>query len=99
MLRRTLVVVGAAVLFGAFASAALANHSWGSYHWGRTANPVPLKIIDTTTSTWTSYVNTGVSDWDKSTMLALTKTTGTAPRRCPADAGKIKVCNNKYGNN
>jgi len=99
MLRRTLVVIGGAVLLGAFAATASANHQWGTYHWGRTANPVPLTLIDTTSSAWTSYVNTAKIDWDSSTMLALTRTTGTANRRCSPVAGKLQVCNNSYGNN
>ncbi|MBA3716611.1 MAG: hypothetical protein H0W87_00065 [Actinobacteria bacterium] len=99
MLRRTLVVAGAIALFGVFASAAMANHAWGTYHWGRTANPVPLTVIDTTSSAWTSYVVTAVADWDSSTVLGLTKTTGTANKRCAAVSGKIQVCNSTYGNN
>jgi hypothetical protein len=99
MIRRTLVAAGVAVVFAVFAAAAFANHSWGSYHWGRTANPFALTVIDTTSSGWTSYVDSSLSGWDKSTMFTLTKTTGSAPRRCPADAGRIKVCNERYGNN
>jgi hypothetical protein len=99
MLKRILVVSVLAAGAAFFASGAMANHSWGSYHWGRTANPVPLTVIDTTSSTWTSYVNTSVSDWNGSTMLTLTKTSGTSNRHCGAVAGKIKVCNSTYGNN
>jgi hypothetical protein len=99
MARRILVAVSAAVLVGAFAAAASANHSWGSYHWGRTANPFTLTVIDSTSSGWTSYVNTAVGDWSSSAVLNLSKTTGTAKRRCPAVSGKIQVCNDTYGNN
>lgn len=99
MLRRTLVVVGSAVLFGAFASTALANHSWGSYHWGRTTNPFNLTVIDTTSSGWNSYVTTAVGDWNSSTSLTLTQTTGTTNKHCGAVAGKVKVCASTYGNN
>ena len=99
MLRRTLVLAGCALLVGTFASAALANHSWGSYHWGRTANPFTLTVIDTTSSGWTSYVNAAVGDWNSSTVLNLSKTTGTAKRRCAPVSGKVQVCNDTYGNN
>ncbi len=99
MIRRMLVLAAALAVAGTLTAAAMANHSWGSYHWGRTANPIPLTVIDTTSSNWTSYVNTAVSDWNASTMLTLTKTTGSAPRRCPATSGKIKVCDRTYGNN
>jgi len=99
MARRTLVAVGAAVLVGAFAAAASAHHSWGTYHWGRTANPFTLTAIDTTSSGWTTYVNTALGDWNSSSVLNVSKTTGTSKRRCAAVSGKIVVCNNTYGNN
>jgi hypothetical protein len=99
MARRTLVAVGAAVVVGAFAAAASAHHSWGSYHWGRTANPFTLTVIDATSPGWTSYVNTALGDWNSSSVLNIAKTTGTAKRRCPAVSGKIQVCNDTYGNN
>lgn len=99
MLKRTVVLAGCALLFGAFASTALANHSWGSYHWGRTANPFTLTVVDTTSSGWTSYVNGAVSDWTSSTVMNLSKTTGAAKRRCAPIAGKVQVCNDTYGNN
>jgi len=100
MIRRTLVVgvlalVGAAVT----ATSALANHSWGSYHWGRTANPFTLTMIDTTSSNWTTYVNGAGADWASSPVLNVTRTTGTSSRRCKPVAGKIQVCNDSYGNN
>ena len=99
MVRRTLVAAAVAVLFGTVASAALANHSWGSYHWGRTSNPFNLTVINTTSLVWTSSVNTALSDWNASGPLNLTKTTGTANRRCAPVVGKAQVCNRTYGNN
>jgi hypothetical protein len=95
MLKRTLVGVAAALLFGACATTALANHSWGGYHWGRTTNSIRLTVIDTTSSNWTSYVNTAISDWGSS---HLSKTTGTASKQCRPVAGKVQVCNASYGN-
>src|SRR5512133_3098023 len=100
MIKRTLVV-GALALVGAglAATSALANHSWGSYHWGRTANPFTLTLIDTSSSNWTTYVNGAVSDWGSSTVLNVSKTTGGSSRRCKPVAGKIQVCHDTYGNN
>ena len=99
MFRRILVTAGAAALFSVFASAAFANHSWGSYHWGRTANPFSLTVIDTTSPGWTSYVNTAVNDWNAAAPINLTKTTGSANKRCAAVAGKVQVCSDTYGRN
>ena len=99
------VVVGA---FAAFAGAATANHSWGSYHWARTANPLTLKLGDNVSSTWDAYLATASSDWSKksatdSTPSLVLRTTvvsgGTSARRCRATAGRVEVCNLAYGSN
>ena len=45
--RRFLAVLVAAGVGAAFAApAALANHSWGGYHWARTSNPFTVKLGD-----------------------------------------------------
>jgi hypothetical protein len=101
MLRRTLVVAGAVVLFGAFASAAMATHTWGSYHWARTNAfaEVPLKVGDNVSSAWDSYLTTAIVDWNSSSVLALTQVPGQAKGRCRPTSGRIEVCNGTYGNN
>jgi hypothetical protein len=99
MRRRIMVAATAAILCGGFASTAAAHHSWGSYHWGRTTNPFTLKVVDTTSSGWTSYVSTAIGDWNASGPLVLNKLTGTSNRHCAAIAGQAKVCNSTYGNN
>jgi len=84
-------------------SSASANHAWGSYHWARTANPMPLKVIDSVTSDWDGKLNTAIADWDQSTMLSLAKETGSdsqsTRKRCRAVAGKAHACNANYGFN
>ena len=35
---------------GLFTSTVKADHSWGNYHWARTANPFTLKLGDNLTS-------------------------------------------------
>ena len=101
MLKRILVVAAAATLFGVFASAAMATHTWGSYHWGRTsAYPsVPLKVGNNVTSAWDSYLDTAIGDWNTSSVLTLTKVAGQARGKCRPTAGRIEVCNGSYGNN
>ena len=43
--RRRRVALSALVCL-VFAGVAVANHSWGNYHWARTANPFTLKLGD-----------------------------------------------------
>ena len=84
---------------GGLVSVAYANHSWGGYHWARTSNPFTLKVGDNVSSAWDPYLNEAVSDWSMSSILDLTKVTGsTKPRTCKAKTGQIEVCSERYGN-
>lgn len=87
--------------FAGFPTVGYATHSWGGYHWARTANPFTLKLGDDLTSAWDSYLVTTSSDWSISTVLDTTIVTGGAgnPRRCHATSGRVEVCNLTYGNN
>lgn len=99
---RMLALVGALSVLLAFASAlpAQADHSWGSYHWARTSTPFTLRVGDSVTSVWDAYLNEAISDWNPSSVLNLTKVAGaSSPRNCRPTAGRIEVCNAKYGNN
>lgn len=85
---------------GAVVSMAGADHSWGGYHWARTANPFTLKLGDNVASAWDPYLATSVSDWSLSSVLDLVAATGgTDSRRCKPTAGRVEVCANKYGKN
>jgi len=76
------------------------SHSWGGYHWARTANPFTLNVGDNVTSEWDAVLSTSVTDWTKSTVLDLNKVAGGATnKRCKGAAGRVEVCNAKYGNN
>ena|SRR3989344_2387960 len=89
-----------AFLFLISASPAFATHSWGGYHWARTANPFTLKLGDNVNSTWDSYLLTTASDWSQSTVLDTIRVTGQAnPKNCRPTSGRVEVCNSKYGNN
>jgi hypothetical protein len=84
----------------ALPGAALANHSWGGYHWARTANPFNLRLGDNVTAAWDTYLGTTSSDWTASDVLNTTVVAGSAnPRTCKATTGMVQVCNNTYGNN
>ena len=93
----------AAFCVGATASSALANHSWGTYHWARTANPFTIKVGDNmTTADWKSRLSRASSDWNKSSVARNTIVAGASTakgRRCRATAGRDEVCNGAYGNN
>lgn len=87
-------------LVAAFApQKAYATHSWGGYHWARTANPFILKVGDNLTSNWDSYLATTISDWTLSDVLDLTRIDGNGSKNCRSTAGRVETCNKKYGNN
>lgn len=79
---------------------AQANHSWGGYHWARTSNPFTLKLGDNVTGAWDAYLATTSTDWSVSSVLDTTIVAGQAnPKNCKPTAGRVEVCNSKYGNN
>jgi hypothetical protein len=94
-------IVRAALLSGAVIALnpAFANHSWGSYHWGRTSNPLKLNIVDAVSSQWDASLDGARSDWDQSTVLTLTEESGSGinAKKCTAITGKVLVCNAAYG--
>jgi len=82
------------------ASVAVASHSWGNYHWARTANPFTLQLGDNLSLAWDSYVVTASDDWSKSNVLyTKVEAGGTQAKRCRPTAGRVEVCNSTYGNN
>ena len=102
MLRvRSLAVIALTVALVAVGSApASANHSWGSYHWGRTANPFTLQLGDNVDSKWDSHLSVASTDWTVSTVLDTTIVVGsTTGRKCRASTGTVQVCNASYGAN
>lgn len=94
-------VTTALVLTASFAASA--SHSWGNYHWGRTSQDFPLQVVDSTTPDWDGELGQTVTDWSKSSAFNLSITarddSSRTRRRCPAVSGKIRVCNDAYGNN
>jgi len=97
--RFSIMIIMIAIL-AAFPLAVSADHSWGNYHWARTSNPFTLKVGDNVTAAWDPYLDEAISDWNPSTVLNLTEVAGgTNPKNCRATAGRIEVCNSKYGNN
>jgi hypothetical protein len=89
------VVFAAATLVTGYAS-----HSWNGYHWARSSNPARIDVGDNVDGSWDSYLNTAISDWNRSAVIELTKVAGGArPKNCRPTAGQIEACNARYGNN
>ncbi len=97
---RLVIAIVLIAMLAAFPLSAGASHSWGNYHWARTANPFTLKTGDNVDANWDAYLNTTVTDWSVSTVLDLSKVDGlTTGRRCRPTAGRVEVCNAAYGSN
>lgn len=93
------VLLAAVVVAIGFAAPASANHSWGGYHWARTANPFTVKIGDNLSGAWKPFLVTTSVDWSLSTVLDVSIVAGQAGRTCKPTAGRVEICNSKYGNN
>jgi hypothetical protein len=88
-------VVGAA---GLLATPLLASHSWGGYHWKRTTSQISPRVGDNVTTTWDSYLQTAVNDWNASSVIQSSLVAGSTVRStCNPVAGTIQVCNYAYG--
>lgn len=88
------------LLAAGIAVVASANHSWGGYHWARTANSFTLKLGDNVSNVWDQYLSLASGDWSLSEILDTTIVAGaTSPKICKAVKGRVEVCNSKYGNN
>lgn len=95
-------VVGSAVGLALLtvAGTALADHSWGGYHWARTSNPFTVKLGDNVGMNWDAYLAEASSDWSASAVLDASVVSGsTKPQSCKPKSGRVEVCNSKYGVN
>ena len=95
---RRVAVAAALALTVALPGVATANHSWGGYHWARTANPFTLALGDNVDSSWDAYLGTTSSDWSQSKVLDTVIVAGsTRAKTCRATTGRVEVCNATYG--
>ena len=102
---KKIIFVFSIVLFVTLlARMAEASHSWGPYHWTRSANPLMLKLGDNLSSTsWKAHLAIASTDWTVSTVLDTTIVPGTALRHrspqkdCSPVSGTVQVCNKTYG--
>jgi hypothetical protein len=87
----------------AIGSVEQAVHSWSTYHWARTSNPLSLKTLDSVTSGWDATFATTVAVWSVSSVLDLVSEAGsdyaTSRKKCTPTSGKVRVCNSAYGRN
>ena len=77
---------------GAFASIAYATHSWGGYHWARTANPFTLKLGDNVSAVWDGHLAIASFDWSISSVLDTTIVAGQSKGNCQPTNGRVEVC-------
>lgn len=99
MRRLLLVPVLAGLLFAA-GTPAEATHVWGNYHWARTSSTFTLRLADNVTSVWDSALVGASADWTTSSVLDTVVVPGTnSPKNCKPTAGRVEVCNSKYGRN
>ncbi len=80
-----------------------ADNTWGTYHWARTANPIPLKVIDSVSNGWEFELETAINEWNQSDALDMSITSANDKNRtrkqCKMRAGQMRVCNASYGYN
>jgi len=99
----SLTVLASVGMLAALPLGAGASHSWGTYHWGRTANPVTVRVVDSMTNDWDDKLAKARLDWDASDVLAVVHEAGDSSsktrKRCAAVSGKVRACNAPYGNN
>ena len=100
-LRVFAAAVSTALLLAAASTASHAAHSWGNYHWARTANPFAVKLGNNLTAAdWREHLAKTSQDWNSgNSPLDTVLVTGAARKRCAMVAGTTQVCNGSYGNN
>jgi hypothetical protein len=98
--RRVVTACAVGLLSTALSVTTSADHSWGSYHWARTANPFSLDLGDNVSAVWDGALATASADWSQSRVLDTFVVPGQArAKQCRPQAGRVEVCNAAYGNN
>ena len=98
---RTMVIAIAAAAAAAVATPAIADHSWGNYHWARTTPSFTLKLGNNVGANWQDYLAEASRDWSRSRVLD-TQVVGGLSRNvqsCNATLGRVEVCSFAYGQN
>jgi hypothetical protein len=105
-MQKVRVAAFAAISIVAIATPAIANHSWNGYHWKKPGSQVDAPVVTAISAAWNTYVDGSVADWNASGVIQSpydtvtnSPATGVRPKTCKAIAGKILVCNERYGFN
>jgi hypothetical protein len=100
-MKKVLVCLLVFALFGILTPAtAKADHSWNGYHWAWNQTwPIPLRLGDNLSGVWPTYFETVRVDWNESAVFDLQTVSGQGGRNCRPTAGRVEVCNAKYGFN
>ena len=92
----------------AVSSPAMADHSWGNYHWPINGTNQQFQVLTKLNAPyWQQWVNEAVADWDGSDPdlgtytdylnPVLSGTATTTARKCDPTVGKVTVCGDAYG--
>ncbi len=100
--KKVLVVAGLVLFLGMFVTVAIANHSWGKYHWNISTDESianPLELGDNlTTLAWGNSLDGASDDWNLS-VLKNQVVAGANNANCGPTSGRVEICNGEYGNN
>ena len=104
--QRSLATIFCGLALAAFSTLSNASHSWGPYHWARTANTFTLKLGDNLTSAdWKAKLAQSSQDWNSPQVFATISplvtaiVAGQSNKRCAMVRGTTQVCNASYGKN
>lgn len=76
-----------------------ASHAWSNYRWG-TGGPVSVALSRNLTPVWSPFLDVAAVDWSQSLVIDTFVVPGSVnPRTCKPTAGRVEVCNAKYGKN
>ena len=98
---RRVALLGLVVLVhGAMAWSTAASDSFHGAHWARRKDSFKLELGDNVGGEWDKYLRRAAKQWDESKVLD-TKIVGgdSNPRQCRPTAGRVEVCNDRYGDN
>ncbi len=100
--RRSTMAMLAFALVVALQSSPSATHSWGGYHWARTANPFLVQLGNDVNPAWGAYLAVASFDWSQDLYRNPVRTAvvsgRTNPRNCRPTSGQDEICNATYGN-
>ena len=98
---KTIKLSGFNVATLVFASASMADHSWGKYKW-KTSGNLNLELREKVDVVWYGHLDTASFAWSISDVLdtvVLPSFAQGGPESCNPETGNVQVCNFDYGDN